>query len=435
MQQIEWLDKLGLGQSPTLNAPVGAACSFGIFAILLAIYVLSPINTSGDSRWSLHTASLVRGHAGDLTEYTPALQRNGFYAIRYVDGRPRTYFPIGVSILAVPAVTIAWLVRPGFFEELQNNIPDKFEKVVASIIGAMTAVVFFWVVYSQFISPWTALFGTAILALGTSMWSTATRALWQHGPLVLMFSVVMLLMVRAPRRPALVQYAGLVLAMTYVIRPTAAVAIVAITIYVLVFYRPWFLRYVGWALVVGVPWLVFNFAIYGALLPPYYAASRMDSPSFSALLGVLFSPSRGLLIFTPVVLFAVSGFVPSLRERAQRPLHIAFAGIVVGITCIVVSWEGWSGGHCFGPRLMTDVVPFLVYFVMFNFHLPAYVNQWVSRCLSASIAISAVLGVLIHAQGALRYGPWQWNYIPNYIDTSRIWDWTDPQFLRAQAPP
>ena len=91
-----------------------------------------------------------------------------------------------------------------------------------------------------------------------------------------MFSVVMLLMVRAPRRPALVQYAGLVLAMTYVIRPTAAVAIVAITIYVLVFYRPWFLRYVGWALVVGVPWLVFNFAIYGALLPPYYAASRMD---------------------------------------------------------------------------------------------------------------------------------------------------------------
>ena len=159
--------------------------------------------------------------------------------------------------------------------------------------------------------------------------------------------------------------------MTYVIRPTAAVAIVAITIYVLVFYRPWFLRYVGWALVVGVPWLVFNFAIYGALLPPYYAASRMDSPSFSALLGVLFSPSRGLLIFTPVVLFAVSGFVPSLRERAQRPLHIAFAGIVVGITCIVVSWEGWSGGHCFGPRLMTDVVPFLVYFVMFNFHLPA----------------------------------------------------------------
>ena len=66
MQQIEWLDKLGLGQSPTLNAPVGAACSFGIFAILLAIYVLSPINTSGDSRWSLHTAmSLVRGHAGE----------------------------------------------------------------------------------------------------------------------------------------------------------------------------------------------------------------------------------------------------------------------------------------------------------------------------------------------------------------------------------
>ena len=136
MQQIEWLDKLGLGQSPTLNAPVGAASSFGIFAILLAIYVLSPINTSGDSRWSLHTAmSLVRGHAGDLTEYTPALQRNGFYAIRYVDGRPRTYFPIGVSILAVPAVTIAWLVRPGFSMNCRTTFQINSKKSWPASLG------------------------------------------------------------------------------------------------------------------------------------------------------------------------------------------------------------------------------------------------------------------------------------------------------------
>jgi hypothetical protein len=80
------------------------------------------------------------------------------------------------------------------------------------------------------------------------MWSTATRALVQHGPLVLMFAIVMLLMVQAFHRPSLVQYAGLVLAMGYIVRPTAAVAIVVISIYVLVFYRAWF-AISGWAMV------------------------------------------------------------------------------------------------------------------------------------------------------------------------------------------
>jgi hypothetical protein len=55
---------------------------------------------------------------------------------------------------------------------------------------------------------------------------------------------------------------------------------------------------------------------------------------------------------------------------------------------------------------MTDVVPFLVYFVAFNFHMPAETSQWARTCLSASIAIFAIVGVLIQAQGALRYGPW-----------------------------
>ena len=44
---------------------------------------------------------------------------------------------------------------------------------------------------------------------------------------------------------------------------------------------------------------------------------------------------------------------------------------------------------------MTDVVPFLVYFVAFNFHMPAETSQWARTCLSASIAIFAIVGVLI----------------------------------------
>jgi hypothetical protein len=419
-----------------LKAPMGAALSFGIFAILLTVYALSTVRMSYDSRWSLHTAmSLLRGQGGDLTEYMPALKRQDFNSIEYIDGRPHTYFPIGVSILAMPAVAMAWWVRPAFFAELQDHGLDGFEKVVASIIGAMAAVVFFWVVYSQFAALWTAFAGTAIFALSTSMWSVATRALWQHGPLVLMFTIVMLLMVRARHRPALVQYAGLALAMAYIIRPTAAVAIVVFSVYVLAFYRPWFLRYIGWAMVAAVPWIVFNYWIYGAVLPPYYAASRLEAPaSFaSGLLGILFSPSRGLLVFSPVMIFAISGFVLSWREQKQRALHIAFAAVVAGLVCVIASWPDWWGGHTFGPRLMTDVVPFLAYFVPFNFHLPAGASPRARTWLSVSVAIFAAAGVLIHAQGALRSVTASWNVIPRPVDSDRVWDWKDPQFLRTRA--
>jgi hypothetical protein len=426
-----------LGFRRVISPRSGAAISLGIFVVLLTIYAFSPVRTPFDSRWSLHTAmSMVRGHGGDLTEYMPALKRNDFYAIEYPGGRPHTYFPIGASILAMPAVAVAWWVRPAFFAELQDHVPDGFEKIVASIIGAAAAVVFFWLVYSQFEVLGTAFAATAIFALGTSMWSTATRALWQHGPLVLMFTIVMLLTVRASRRPALVQYAGLPLAMAYIIRPTAAVAIVVISVYVFVFYRAWFLQYIGWAMIAAVPWIAFNYWIYGAMLPPYYAPSRIaaDLSFIQGLLGILFSPSRGLLVFTPVMAFAVSGFVLSLREPEQRPLHIAFGAIVLGITSIIAAWPEWRGGHAFGPRLMTDVVPFLVYFVAFNFRLPAGTSRPARVWLSSSVAVFAAVGVVIHAQGALRTPPMYWNVIPNNIDQnqSRLWDWKDPQFLRLR---
>jgi hypothetical protein len=50
--------------------------------------------------------------------------------------------------------------------------------------------------------------------------------------------------------------------------------------------------------------------------------------------------------------------------------------------------------------------------------------------------VLAVIGALIHAQGALRTSPMSWNVIPNEIDRNldRLLDWRDPQFLRTKPP-
>ncbi len=427
-------------ESVTGSWRAAISASLGLFVLFLTVFAVSPVETSTDSRWSIHTAmSFVQGLGGDLTAYLPILEKEGFYHIDYPDGRPRTRYPIGTSLLAIPAVIVASLTNSHFAEGLRDHIPTTTEKFIASLFGAAAGVVFFWVVLYQFQSLAIALGSSFIFSFCTSMWSTATRALWQHGPLVLMLVIAMLLLVRARRRPDLIQYVSLPLAMAFVIRPTAIVPIVILSAYVWFFQRAWFVRYLCWAAIIAVPWIAYNFAIYHRLLPAYYTGEAFSSQTrfVEGLLGNLFSPSRGVFVFSPVLLFASSGFVLALRDATQRPLHLAYGAIIVGHSIIVGAASMWWAGHSFGPRFMTDVVPFLVYFTAFNFRLPNRFGFRTQTAISSAIAVLALLSLIINAQGALRPETFAWNMVPNNIDqnTSRAWDWRDPQFARTASPP
>jgi hypothetical protein len=424
------------GHLPTLPIRLGTPLiSLALFTLMLVIYAASPIKTPTDSRWVVDTAiSFADGHGGDLTEFMPMLEQQNFYSIEYPDGRPRTRYPIGTALLAMPIVVVMAWVRPGWVQGLQSCMPQGTEQFIASIVGAAAGVVFYWVILSQFQSQAIALASAAIFAFGTSMWSTATRALWQHGPLVLMLSIAMLLLDRARRRPELIQYVALPLAMAYLIRPTAMVPIMVLSGYVVLFHRAWFVRYLCWAMLIAVPWIAYNFSVYHYPFPPYYHREAFSASThfIVGMLGNLISPSRGLLVFSPVLLFALSGFLLALRDRLQLPLHLAYGAIVAGNSIIIGSASMWWGGHSFGPRFMTDIIPFLAYFVAFNFRLPQAFGSRTQIAVSAAIAILALVSMTIHAQGALRYATWQWNVNPINIDKdpSRAWDWHDPQFAR-----
>jgi len=380
--------------------------------------------------------SLIEGRGGDLSDYLPVLKKNNFYCIEYVNGRPHTIFPIGVSVLAAPFVGAIALINPSFKAMLHEEVPNNLEKVLASIFGAAAAAIFFWLVLGQFERLSIALATTVIFSLCTSMWSLATRALWQHGPLVLMLVIAMLLLHRAKKRPSLIQYVSLPLAMAYLIRPTASIPIIAITGYVLICNRAWFIRYVSWAMLIAIPWIAFNLVIYGKILSPYYfGLSYSGSSSLAVVLaGNLISPSRGLFVYSPVLLFAISGFVLSLRNKEQRPLHFAYGAIIIIMLIAVSLLPVWWAGHSFGPRYMTDLVPFFVYFTAFNFDLPASYSHTKRAAVLTGISVLAAISLMIHAQGALRVAPWLWNVLPENVDQnpSRLWDWSDPPFLRRK---
>ena len=393
------------------------------------------MRTPYDSRWSIHTAdSILHGHAGDLSAYMPVLKKNNFYFIDYENGKPYNGYPIGVSLLATPFVAVIELFKPSFTSLLTEEVPDNVEKVLASIFGAVAGVLFFWLILNQFKRWVVALAATFIFSLCTSMWSLATRALWQHGPLVMMLVIAMLLLQRARYNQSLVQYVSLPLASAYIIRPIAAVPIVIISAFVLLYHRTFFLRYLGWAALLAIPWCFYNFEIYGRILSPYYLLlfqqeGASPSPGM-ALAGLLISPGRGLFVYSPVLLFAFAGFVVAVRDREQRALHVAYAGTIVSMLAVIMLFPVWWAGHSFGPRFMTDLLPFFAYFTAFALDLGPSSAR---KAMLAAMAILAVISFDIHMRGATRYGPWYWNVYPEDVDRnpSRAWDWSDPPFLRT----
>ena len=266
------------------------------------------------------------------------------------------------------------------------------------------------------------------------MWSDATRALWQHAPMVMFLVIAMMLLEAARRRPDLAAYAGLPLAAAYVVRPTAAIPIAILSAYVLLRHRPQFLRYVLWACAIGLPWLAFNRIETGEFLSPYYldAAGDPTRPPhfpFERLLGSLFSPGRGLLVYSPFVLLVPIGFVLSLRDPAERGLMVAYALVIAGFVALIGHWPAWWGGHAYGPRLLTDMVPFLALFAAFVFDR---VRLAASRPAIGVCTALVLLSIAVNAPGALSFKPWLWNVDPVNIDDhyDRVWDWRDPPFLR-----
>ena len=385
--------------------------------------------------------SFIRGDGGNyLSAYMPPSPdyAPGSYALLKHGDHTYTMYPIGASLLAVPAVAVRVWIDPAFEAFVRQKVPDHFEKAIASFYGAIAVALFFWTIFVNFNDVRIAVATAVIFGLGTSMWSTATHALWQHGPLksdAHPCHASLVLCATQGGVGAVCQHSPSSILYHAANRRNSPPAV--LSAYVLICYRPWFVRFMLWAIYVAIPWMAFNIWTWGMVVPPYYlpgtAVSVGDNSTFGeALLGNLISPARGLFVFSPVLIFAISGFWLAMRTREGRSLHIAFGFIIALVWILVSHLMPWWGGYSFGPRIMSDVLPFLTYFIAFPLQwcLSSYSPQ--RTVVAVCIAGLAAVSIFIHAQGALRVAPHQWNWDPD-IDThlARLWDWNDLQFARG----
>jgi hypothetical protein len=215
----------------------------------------------------------------------------------------------------------------------------------------------------------------------------------------------------------------------YFVRPTAVVPIIVVTAYVLISQRELFLKYA----VTGLAWLAVFFAYscyhFGQLLPNYYRlGNELSARAFGVgLPGNLISPSRGVLVFVPFLLFVAYLLFRYRRYTSRRLALVSVAAILLHVI-LVSSFPIWWGGFSFGPRLLTDAVPWFVLLTIIGLKaaLPRLRGpEFVAGALLLALSIG------INGRGATSEATAMWNVRPASVDEhpERLWDWRDPQFL------
>lgn len=409
-----------------------------LFAAALGAYLGSTFVTSYDSYYSLQvTASFYEGDWGELSDYRSLIEERratgaSTYQVVETQGRIFSFYPIGTPLLAVPLMAAMDWLEPGFVKGLRRATQPEVEQRFAALLCALAPPLFFLALRRRGFGLAVALAGALSLAFSTTLWSQASRGLWQHGPLLICFCG--LLWALAPERPGWRRWlrAGLCGGLAYLVRPSALVAIAPFGIVALrQGLGPAAAYAAGCALGIGAA-AAYNLWAFGGIVPIY---ASMAAPTLAEVPGaaaaLLVSPSRGLLVFTPVLLLAGCGLVQAWRRRRLRGLDWAILAAGLAQFTLICAWQHWEGGNSYGPRLQTDLLPFGLWFLCFALQAGGALSAGRRALLWGGFLVLFAAGAAIHWRGANDIAVYYWNHEPAPLSRARIWDWSDPQFLRG----
>jgi hypothetical protein len=242
---------------------------------------------------------------------------------------------------------------------------------------------------------------------GTSVWSTASQALWQQTPSLLFQLIGTWFLLRGRRKGAAAVAPGaLFFSAATVARMNDGLAALLFTLYVLIEYRAALWRWIAWAIPPALLTLIYNALYNGSPFVFGYQegfAQTMAWLRVDGIIGLLLSPSRGLFVYSPFLIFAIYGARLARRDAAR--LFYFFATFIFVLSVYLLSmFQNWDGGWNYGPRLLVDALPYIALLL-----IPV-----LSRLRGAARGVfwvAVVYAAIVQAFGLWDYGwRWQWHW-------------------------
>ena len=431
-----------------------------IFSVSSTVFLLSAVRSLGETEYTMMVAHSLLHHGTfvldrnelrlpqqvEMIGNTSKVRR---LPLEIVQGRVYKYAPAGTSILSLPFVAAANAFKLSPVDAAGNY--DRLRELrMSSILSAVLMATFGVICFetSRLLLPisW-SLIVTTVTIFGTQIWSTASRVVEPDSWTVVLLMGALYLLVahevgHAKFRPVLL---GTLLSWCYFVHPTSAVSIAAITTYVWFYQRKHFLALTMTGAIWFLLLVTYSWHNFGQLLPNYYQATRLGFETFwEALAGNVVSPSRGLLIYVPVLAVVLFTLLRYRRTLMIRPLVMTGAVVLLLHWLVISGFGHWWAGHSYGPRYWTSMVPWFVLLgaAGLNARLRAQRERvgplsWKGSILFAIGIILAVGSIFIHARGAISEQTAVWNAKPYDIDfrEGRLWDWRYPQFLAGLIRP
>jgi hypothetical protein len=350
--------------------------------------------------------------------------------------RPEQYvntFGIGAAMTALPVYA--------FLDLLVDIETNRYwwwhgGALTGSLLTALATVCVF-LAASRFVDPTPALLTALAFGLGSCVWSISSQALWQHPANTFYLSLGAYFLLRIPERRRYAVYCGAVLGMALLCRPTSAIVVICVGVYLLSENRRRFASYVLAGLPFAVILAVYNAHYFGnpfefgqtlasksIALASTGSEHLWQSPILESLPGLFISPSRGLVFYSPVLLFGLVGAALAWKDPRYRPL-IPLQAATLLLILVAAKWFDWWGGSTYGYRPIVDTAPFFA-LMMIPVIDRVVSNRWMLGLFGALLLWSSAVQFV----GAWSYSGtgWtsQWKAHDN-PDKASLWQWTHPQ--------
>lgn len=420
-------------------------------------------NSSGDNISSRYwPISILKYGTTTLNPFKTELDGVGYAALMYSDGRWLPRVDWGIAPLMVPVYYVA--DAAGIYGDDWTH--DKFSRVARmnSIVLAIASVLLLYAFLMKFVSPGVSFLSSGLFAIGTWHWSVGAQGMNHQIAGVFLHTVNLHLLYRfcTEKKPRALTIEAVLLAILHFwiwsSRPSDLYLLIPMGLVILE--RKRLVAYLVPFLSLCAGLAAFYLSTYGnwmgwrGVLTTGPGRIELFEPNpIPGLLGLLFSPNRGAIVFFPLLLLVpylwirfmprvplaetfrslIQFHAPRFKGKPRNGVPENFATVsLLGCALYFLSLmflTFWHSTWSWGARYLYDFLPYLwlpVTFAIRDLGEAIEGRKFVlPRWALALFAVFAIQGIFIHALGHRNFDIYVWNWRHHGTPRAALWDLSD----------
>ncbi len=338
------------------------------------------------------------------------------YYLKKIDNHYLSFFPVVASIISLPVFLLVFI----FHLPVNFEILGIFGKISAMLMVALSAVYMYRILILLENDKRVSLNLTLIYAFATNVFAHSSQSLWHNSATHFLLNTGIYLFLKFSKSCSKLDLflAGMFFSFSVVNRPTNAVIVGILSLFFLIKYR---YKYIGYFLIgVIIPiilYTVYNNYYFISIENQGYVTQflrNMTARFPESFFGSLFSPSKGIFVYSPVFIFSMLGLFVSIKSKNW--FYITIGSIVVIYILILSKWNHWYGGYSFGYRMFVDLVS------LFIILLVPYLKSEYYKKTRVIFIISIFWSVMIQLMGVAFFdGIWHNLYDKGTSNYAWLW--------------